>query len=199
MILIQDKLVSEELFEEEFVCNLTACKGACCVEGEGGAPLEESELQVLKQEFKHYKEFLTEEGKKELKSQGYWIEEEWNGEKIWSTPLMDNHGACAYVVYENGIALCGIEKAWKAGKTNFRKPVSCHLYPIRVQTLKNGTEALNYNRWKICGPACSNGKKLGVPVYQFLQEAIIRRYGEAFYAELDEVGKQWRGNKHHNI
>ena len=153
----------------------------------------------MKQEFKHYKEFLTEEGKKELKSQGYWIEEEWNGEKIWSTPLMDNHGACAYVVYENGIALCGIEKAWKAGKTNFRKPVSCHLYPIRVQTLKNGTEALNYNRWKICSPACSNGKKLGVPVYQFLQEAIIRRYGEAFYAELDEVGKQWRGNKHHNI
>jgi hypothetical protein len=195
MILIQDKLVSEELFEEEFVCNLDACKGACCVEGEGGAPLEESELQVLKKEFKHYKDYLTEAGKAELKDQGYWVEEEWKGEKIWSTPLMNQHGACAYVVYENGIALCGIEKAWKAGATNFRKPISCHLYPIRVQTLKNGTEALNYHRWKICSPACANGKKLGVPVYQFLKEAIIRKYGQAFYDEMDEIGRQWAAQK----
>jgi hypothetical protein len=192
MILIQNKLVSEDLLEEEFVCNLTACKGACCVEGEGGAPLEDEELKILQQERKKISPYLSAEGKVEMERQGMWVEENWLAEKYYSTPLLKPRGACIYAIFEGGIALCGIEKAWKEGKTRFRKPVSCHLYPIRINVLKNGTETLNYHRWSICSPACKNGKKLGVPVYQFLKEALIRKYGEAFYEELDAVAQQWK-------
>lgn len=192
MIVIQDKLISEDLLEEEFVCNLTACKGACCVEGDGGAPLEEFELEILEKEKKNYLPYLNAEGRAELKKQGLWVEEKWMGETYFSTPLLNERGACAYVVYEEGIAFCGIEKAWKEGATQFRKPISCHLYPIRISVLKDGTEALNYHEWSICNPACKNGKKLGVPVYVFLKEAIIRKYGESFYEALDDFAQHWK-------
>lgn len=193
MIVIQNVLVSEDLFEAEFACNLNACKGACCVEGDGGAPLDEDELPILDSIRKKVNPFLSKEGKEALDIQGNWVEENWNREKSWSTPLLNRKGACAYVVYENGIALCGIEKAWKAGAVDFQKPISCHLYPIRIHILKDGTEALNYHRWNICSPACTQGHKLSLPVYQFLKGPIVRKYGEDFYAELDSVGQAWIG------
>lgn len=184
MIIVQDKLVSDELVEEQFICNLTACKGACCWEGDSGAPLEAAELPVLAAIFEQIKPYLSPAGIAEIERQGtaVWFEQAAD----WGTPLIDN-GPCAYMTKNAlGIAQCGIEQAWRAGATDFRKPVSCHLYPIRVE--KNealGFEALNYDRWEICSPACELGKKEKVPVYQFLREAIVRKYGQDFYDELD--------------
>lgn len=184
MLLIQGKLVSEEIVEEAFVCNLNACKGACCWEGDFGAPLEEAELDILKAIQNALAPYLTEKGMDAIKKQGPF---QWSDEAgHFGTTLVEN-GPCAYMTYaENGIAQCGIEQAWKAGVVEFRKPVSCHLYPIRV--MKNPVvdfEALNYDRWDICSAACELGKELKVPVYRFLKEALVRKYGQEFYDELD--------------
>lgn len=184
MIIVQDKLVSDELVEEQFVCNLNACKGACCWEGDSGAPLEAAELPVLEAIFEQLKPFLSPAGIAAVEAQGtaLWYEHA----REWGTPLIDN-GPCAYMTKNAlGIAQCGIEQAWKAGAVDFRKPISCHLYPIRVQkNAEAGYEALNYDRWEICSAACELGKKEQVPVYQFLREAIVRKYGQDFYDELD--------------
>ena len=184
MIRVGDKRVSDELVEEQFICNLTACKGACCWEGDLGAPLEADELPVLKAIFEQVKPFLSPAGIREIEIQGTAVWFEKPGD--WGTPLIDN-GPCAYMTKNAlGIAQCGIEMAWKAGATDFRKPISCHLYPIRVEKNEEaGFEALNYDRWDICSPACELGKKEQVPVYQFLREAIVRTYGQDFYDELD--------------
>jgi len=186
MIIIQDKLVSDDLVEEQFVCNLSACKGACCWEGDFGAPLEEAELPVLDSIFEKVKPFLSPAGIAAVEAQGkyVWFEKA----EGWGTPLIDG-GPCAYMTYDAlGIAKCGIEQAWKAGATDFQKPISCHLYPVRVE--KNeviGFEALNYDRWDICSAACELGKKEQVPVYQFVKDALVRQYGQEFYDELDGV------------
>lgn len=184
MIIVQDKLVSDELVEEQFICNLTACKGACCWEGDSGAPLAAEELPVLAAIYEQVKPFLSPAGIQEIERQGtaVWFEIA----REWGTPLIDN-GPCAYMTKNAlGIAQCGIEQAWKAGATDFQKPISCHLYPIRVQKNEEiGFEALNYDRWDICSPACALGKKEQVPVYKFLQAAIVRKYGQDFYDELD--------------
>lgn len=184
MIIVQDKLVSDEVVEEQFVCNLNACKGACCWEGDFGAPLEAAELPVLEAIFEQVRPFLSPAGIAVIEAQGAAVWYEQAGE--WGTPLIDN-GPCAYMTQNAlGIAQCGIEQAWKAGATEFRKPISCHLYPIRVQkNAEVGFEALNYDRWEICSAACELGKKEQVPVYQFLREAIVRKYGQDFYDELD--------------
>lgn len=184
MLIVQDKLVSDDVVEENFICNLSACKGACCWEGDWGAPLEEEELGILDDIYEDVKPFLTPAGIAAIEAQGKhaWFEEmEGPG-----TPLIDG-GPCAYINYDDqGIAHCGIEQAWAAGATHFKKPISCHLYPIRVEKFESlGSEALNYDRWNICSAACTLGNKEKVPVYQFLKEAIIRRYGQDFYEELD--------------
>lgn len=184
MIIIQDKLVSDEVVEEHFICDLNACKGACCWEGDFGAPLAASELPILQRIYEQIKPFLLPEGIAAIEAQGayVWIEET----QDYATTLINN-GPCAYMTRtDSGIAQCGIEAAWRAGATDFQKPVSCHLYPIRVE--KNeiaGFEALNYDRWHICSAACTLGERAKMPVYRFLKEAIIRQYGEAFYEELD--------------
>jgi hypothetical protein len=184
MIIVQDKLVSDDVVNEQFVCNLTACKGACCWEGDSGAPLEKDELAILDGLFEQVKPFLSPAGIAAIEAQGkyVWFEEA----REYGTTLVDN-GPCAYMTLDpNGVAQCGIEHAWRAGVVEFRKPISCQLYPIRV--VKNeiaGFEALNYDRWEICSAACEKGKKEQVPVYVFLKEAIIRKYGEDFYEELD--------------
>jgi len=184
MIIIQDKLVSDELVEEHFICDLNACKGACCWEGDYGAPLDAEELPILKDIYELVKPWLLPEGIAALEAQGpyVWVEES----QGYATTLLNN-GPCAYMTRDAlGIAKCGIEQAWKAGATDFQKPVSCHLYPIRVE--KNeavGFEALNYDRWDICSAACTLGKKEKLPVYQFLKAAIVRKYGADFYEELD--------------
>jgi len=192
MILVQDKLVSDELVEQHFICNLNACKGACCWEGDFGAPLDPEELRVLDGIFEKVKPFLSPAGIAAIEAQGkyVWIEEA-DG---WGTTLIEG-GPCAYMTYDAlGIAKCGIEQAHKAGAIDFIKPISCHLYPIRVEKNEEiGFEALNYNEWDICSAACELGKKEKVPVYQFLKTAIIRKYGEAFYEELDAAAEFMRG------
>lgn len=180
MIKIGDVLVSDDIREKEFVCNLEKCKGACCVEGDLGAPLEEDELEILKEIYPKVKPYLTKEGIKAIEEQGTHILDE-DGD--FSTPTIGGK-ECAYALYdEKGILKCGIEQAYYDGKVTWKKPISCHLYPIRI-TKKKNFEAVNYHKWSICSPACSFGKELGVPVYKFLKEPLIRKYGQAWYNEL---------------
>jgi hypothetical protein len=185
MILIDDKLVSDDLFEKKFVCDLNACKGACCIEGDSGAPLKEEELGVLDDIFPEVKPYLRKEGIKAIEEQGTYIRDD-DGEFV--TPLIEG-AECAYVVFDDkGIAKCGIEQAWFDKKISFRKPISCFLYPIRVTSLKSG-DALNYHHWPICKPACSCGEKLDVKVFRFLKEPIITAYGEDFYNAMEEADR----------
>ena len=185
MIIIGDKLVSDELFEKKFVCDLSACKGACCVEGDSGAPLEEDELGILDDHYDAILPFMRKEGIKAIEEQGKYLIDT-DGDYV--TPLV-NEKECAFVTFsKDGTAKCAIEAAWEEGAIPFRKPISCHLYPIRVSKLKTG-EALNYHHWPVCKSACSLGKQLGVTVYRFLKEPLIRKYGEEFYDQLEEAGK----------
>ncbi len=181
MIAIEDKLISDDLKEKHFICDLNACKGACCVEGDGGAPLEKKELEQLKSIFEKVKPYLTVEGIATIEEFGSFVYDE--KEDSYSTTLI-NGKACAFVNYENGISFCGIEKAYKDKKIDFKKPISCHLYPIRVT--KHATyEALNYEKWDICKAACIKGALKKVPVYKFLKEPLIRKYGKEFYKALE--------------
>ena len=184
MIVVQDKLVSDDVVSEQFVCNLSACKGACCWEGDSGAPLEKAELAELDAIFEQVMPYLSPAGIAAIEVQGKYI---WYEEaQEWGTTLVDN-GPCAYMTLDTlGVAQCGIERAWRDGVVAFRKPISCQLYPIRVEKNEQvGFEALNYDRWDICSAACEKGKKEQVPVYVFLKDAIIRKYGVDFYEELD--------------
>ena len=181
MILVGKAVLSEDLRENFFVCDLEKCKGACCVEGDAGAPLEEEEIGVLDKIYPLIKGYLTEEGIETIERQGTWVYDQ-DGDKV--TPTIGDNGACAYALTdERGILKCGIEQAYLDGKVDFKKPISCHLYPIRI-TKYDDFEALNYDRWDICDAACVLGNKLGVPVYKFLKEPLIRKYGEGWYAEL---------------
>lgn len=188
MLIIEDVLISDDVVQEAFICNLTACKGACCWEGDFGAPLEAAELDTLKHIYKDVKPFLTEAGIRAIQKQGTYTYFE--DAEDFGTPLIDG-GACAYMTRDElGVAQCGIEQAYKAGKTDFRKPISCHLYPIRVTPAgENQMEVMNYDRWDICSAACSLGAKHQVPVYEFVREALIRKYGEAFYEALESTAK----------
>ncbi len=186
MLLIDDILVSDRLFTERFVCHLDKCKGVCCIEGDFGAPLETEELHTLERIYEDIKPFLRKEGLEVLEKEGLFTL--YKEEKSYGTPLLEN-GACAYLTYdEKGIALCGIELAWKAGATDFQKPISCHLYPIRIaRNEKKNFEAVNYEEWEICSDACKLGEELNVPVFRFLKEPLIRKYGEAFYEQLEDA------------
>ncbi|NJN78339.1 MAG: DUF3109 family protein [Saprospiraceae bacterium] len=192
MILIQEKiLVSLDVIEEQFLCNLDACKGACCWEGDSGAPLETEELETLDNIYETIKPYLRPEGIAAIEAQGKYVFTDEGNYKEYSTPLVDN-AACAYMTIDKqGIAKCGIEEAYLDKKVDFKKPISCHLYPIRISEF-DGVDAVNYERWDICSAACTAGKKAKLPVYQFLKEPFIRKYGEAAYEELDEVAKDWK-------
>lgn len=179
-------IVSEEIIERDFVCNLSACKGACCIEGEAGAPLTTEEVDILKELYPKIKPFLRKEGIEAIEKQGTHVE---IVPGDLETPLV-NGGECAYVTFnEHGIAGCGIEDAYNAGEIDFQKPVSCHLYPVRV-TEYSDFSALNYHRWSICDPACALGKELQVPVYKFVKKALIRKFGENWYAELEKIASE---------
>jgi len=192
MVVIGDVLVSDEVVSEKFVCNLNACKGACCWEGDFGAPITEAEKQILDDIYLSIKPFLSAEGQEVLENKGKYTYYKQVDE--WGTPLLNN-AACAYLTYsELGIAQCGIEKAYQAGATQFIKPISCHLYPIRVKNEIAGYEWLNYEKWNICSAACSLGKDLKIPVFQFVKSALIRKYGAAFYEELDAYYQMHFGN-----
>lgn len=183
MLIVQNILISDDVIQEQFACNLSACKGACCWEGDYGAPLAEEELPILQQIYSAVAPFLSEEGKAVIAKTGTsYYDEDAEG---YTTPLI-NGGPCVYMTYDaQGVALCGIEQAFFAGHIDFRKPISCHLYPIRVNSNKEGSfQALNYDRWDICSAACTKGKQEKIPVYEFVKEALIRAYGQAFYDEL---------------
>ncbi len=177
-------VVSEEILENHFLCDLNACKGACCVDGQAGAPLEEEETEILKGLFHKLKPYLRAEGVAAIEAQGTFVKGE-DGD--WETPLVDKK-ECAYVVYEKGVALCGIEKAHNDGAVDWKKPISCHLYPVRIREYSMLT-AVNYHRWEICDPACALGEKQQLPIYQFVKEALIRKFGSDWYAELEKVAK----------
>lgn len=181
MIEIDGKIVSADLLRECFACDLSQCRGICCVEGNAGAPLEDDEADILEREYPAYKPYMTPEGIAAVERQGFMVPDE---EGDSTTPLVDG-AECAYAYSENGVTLCAIEKAWAEGRTPFRKPISCHLYPIRLVRFSNGTVGLNYHRWSVCAAARACGKRLGIPVYKTLKEPIIRRFGEEFYRALE--------------
>lgn len=179
MIAIGHTLVSEELLEKMFVCDLDACKGICCVEGDFGAPLEKKELKLLEDVYEQVKPYMEPDGIKAIEKQGLHVKDD-EGED--TTPLV-NGKHCAFTVFENGTAKCAIEKAYKDKKIKFRKPISCHLYPVRITSYKN-YDAVNYHRWDICKPACKCGEKLQVPLFKFLKTPLINKYGKRWYDEL---------------
>lgn len=184
MIQIGKTLVSSEIKNELFVCDLEACKGACCVEGDLGAPLEIDELVEIEEVVDLVKPYLSEKSRGALEENGPYLLDE---EGDFSTTTVGG-AECAFAFYdEKGILKCGIEKAWQDGKTSFRKPISCHLYPIRLSKLYDKHIGINYSRWHICSPACTLGQSLGVPLYKFLKEALTRKFGQAWYEELVRV------------
>jgi hypothetical protein len=188
MVLLDEFVIDESLFSAYFSCNLVACKGACCVEGDAGAPLTGAEAQLLKQEVSQLQPYLLPQGLAAIQEQGVAVEDEWSGR---TTPLVRGR-ACAYAVFEDGTALCGIEKAWQAGATAFRKPISCQLYPIRVE-YRNDRIYLRYHHWDICQPACVQGQGSQMPVFRFLKAGLIRAFGSRFYDELESIYTSWPG------
>jgi len=187
MIQIGKTLVSEDIIEKQFVCDIEKCKGECCVQGDAGAPLIEEELQILEDIFEEVKPFITEKGIKAVEKYGTWTKDDFDE---FVTPLIDEK-ECAYTVFDSeGIAKCGIEDAYNAGKISWRKPSSCHLYPIRV-TDYTEFSAVNYHKWDICSDACVLGEKLKVPVYKFLEEPLINKFGKNWYKELEIVAEEY--------
>ena len=195
LIEIQDKIVSTQIFERKFVCDLNACKGACCVHGDAGAPLSIEEASIIEDDLEKIIPFMRPEGVKAVEEIGVFYMDQDNEP---ATTLV-NDEECAFVYFdENGITKCAIEAAHKAGVTDFKKPISCHLYPIRLKKFNDFT-AVNYDHWDICAPACKCGQELDVPVFRFLKEPIIRAFGEDFFQELTVVDEELRKNGNQSI
>ena len=187
MIIVGEALLSEDILEAHFACQLQQCKGDCCVQGDVGAPLEEAEISMIESELPAMMEVLPERSQAMLKSGPFWERDQDEEAVIRCHP----DGTCMFAISEQGITLCGMEQAWRQGLTAFRKPISCHLYPIIAKPGKHGDyENVNYEpREVMCSPACALGEKLQVPVYQFLKEPIIRKWGEEFWEALDTIAK----------
>jgi len=192
MIAIDNVLLSDSVVEEQFVCDLSACKGGCCVDGDCGAPLTEEETKIIAKTYPKIKSYLLPEYIAEVEKQGTHVIDDEYG---FVTPTI-NGGICVYAYTdEAGIVKCAFEKAWKEGKINFQKPISCHLYPIRIKEM-DGYDAVNYEpRKKLCKPACKLGRQLKIPVYKFLKDSITRKYGQDFYDTLDAVAKKMNADK----
>ncbi|MFC2151314.1 DUF3109 family protein [Bacteroidota bacterium] len=189
MMQVGNCIVGTELLEEDFLCNLDSCKGHCCVEGEAGAPLEAYEAELIEKYYPKFKKYLRDESIREIEKVGFSVIDKRDGEPV--TPLL-NGKECAYTIFEHGIAKCGIEKAFLKGKTSFQKPISCHLYPIRIKKLGDDMDALNYHFWNVCDPARKYGCKKKVKAYEFLKEALVRKYGEDWYVELLETADAYK-------
>jgi len=186
IVQVGDCLVSEAVLQEVFSCDINKCKGACCVEGEAGAPLTKKEAVFLERSWAKIKPFIPEKGQKAIVDQGTHVKG--FGDEL-ETPLVAGK-ECAYTVFsENGTAQCGIEKAYKAGVITENKPISCHLYPVRLKEYEKFV-AVNYHEWHICDAACSLGKELKKPVYEFVKEALIRKFGQAWYDDLVLAAKE---------
>lgn len=180
MIQVGNKIVSFKIFDSYFLCDIIKCKGACCIEGDSGAPLENEEKNILDNIFEKVKPYMQSEGIKAVEENGTSV---LDSDGDWVTPLIDGK-ECAYTYFENGIAKCAIEKAWLHKKIDFQKPVSCHLYPIRVTNYPT-FQAVNYHEWKICNCAVHKGNNEKLPVFVFLKQALIRKYGQDWYKELE--------------
>lgn len=191
MIAIHDLLVSEDILEKNFVCNLDKCKGECCRAGDTGAPLDADEIPVMESLMETVMPFIPQVSKDKIAKEGFWKRDD-------DYELVTNYhatGECVFVYYdEQKVLKCAIEKAYDLGLITWKKPVSCHLYPIRVEKLKNFV-ALNYHKWNICKPACKLGDELKVPIYKFVKDGIIRKFGEPFYEELDAIAQAWEKEK----
>jgi hypothetical protein len=184
MIQIDDKILSLDIFQKHFCCDLAKCLGACCVHGQSGAPLSQDEVIILEDILEKIAPYLKPEGLKSIKEQGVAVIDS-DGDLV--TPLIEGK-ECAYCISEKGISFCSIEKAWLDKKVDFRKPISCHLYPIRVKNYSTFL-GLNYDQWDVCEPARKLGLSKNLPVYKYLKDAITRAYGEEFYNQIEEAAK----------
>ncbi len=181
MIEIGRTILSRDIFEEHFLCDLLSCKGACCVEGDSGAPLTNEEAEIIEREYPNFRQYISGKHQHEIEKQGFTVVDK-DGDRV--TPLINN-GQCVYTFTdERGIVKCGIEKAFFDGKTTFRKPVSCHLFPIRITSYQR-FDAVNYQELAICASGKTCGKAAKLPLYKFLKEPLIRKYGEEWYADVE--------------
>jgi hypothetical protein len=184
MISLGNTIISDEIFVEKFICDLNKCKGSCCWEGDYGAPLDENELNILVEIYPKIKEYLSDESITQIEEFGHYVY--FNPAKTFATPVLNN-GACVYLSKgEAGLFECAIQKAYNNGVVDFYKPISCHLYPIRITSYKD-YDALNYDRWDICKAACSLGAKEKVPIFRFVKDALIRKYGQEYYDEMENI------------
>ena len=191
MIEIEDKIISDDLFEKKFVCDLQKCKGVCCVEGDSGVPLTKKEILDIDKNISKIKTEMSPTGLSILEKKDFYYVDS-DGDQVTS---LINEKECVFVVYDqNKIAKCSIESAFRKNKINFNKPISCHLYPIRVKKYKN-FQAINVDSWHICQPACKCGTELNVPVFKFLKNAIVRSWGLNFFQQLDSVYDQFFNQK----
>ena len=203
IIEIGDILLSSEILTEHFACDYEKCRGVCCVIGDSGAPMEEAEVEVLEREWPAYQGLMTEVGRRCVGAKGF-FEIDRDGDMV--TPIMEMSAGereatgmavvmegsdlpCAYAMFEQGNCLCAVERAWCQGKSRFKKPISCSLYPIRVSQFSTGQKALNLHRWAICRTAFDKGKREGVKVYQFLKGPLTEAFGEEFYSQLCEAAR----------
>lgn len=191
MLQIEKTIISESIISDEFVCNINKCKGECCVAGSAGAPLETKELKVLDKLNKKIIPYLSDKGRASLEDQGNYVK---GNDGSWETPLIQGK-ECAYTIFDDlGQAKCGIEKAFNQGAINWQKPISCHLYPIRVQEYSEFT-AVNYHKWSVCDSACDLGSELKIPIYKFVKNALIRKFGKKWFNKLSLFAKEWRNKK----
>lgn len=196
MIVIDNKQISDDVVESQFVCDLAKCKGGCCEDGDAGAPLEDEELDIVLAMYEKIKTYLTDASIKEIERKGKYV---YDREFGWVTPTLDSDNEiCVYGIREkDGMIKCAFEQAYYAGIIPWKKPISCHLYPITTKKGKYGNyERINYEpREKLCNPACVQGKKIKVRTYEFLKEPLVRKYGEEFYAALDKAAKEYFSEK----
>lgn len=188
MLIVENCIVSEDIADNCFGCDIAQCKGQCCVEGDCGAPLEDKEIAILRQIYPMVKPYMTSEGIKVVETEGV---SSLDNAAEPCTPLINNR-ECAYVTWgDDGTAFCAIERAYREGKIDFKKPISCHLYPIRIDEYGEFT-AVNYHKWDICHCATLQGKRTGTPLYQYLKEPLIRKFGDTWYQELvREIHKKY--------
>ena len=193
IIQIDDCLISEEILTEYFACDYEKCKGCCCIIGDSGAPMEECEAEAIEKNYHIFSPLMSDKGRQAVADKGF-FEIDMDGDMV--TPLVSGSEECAYTLFdEEGNCFCSMERCWFQGKGDFRKPISCWLYPIRITQLSNGTRALNLHRWHICQDAFARGKKEKIRVYEFLREPIERYFGEDFYEALSEAAKRLNGEE----
>ncbi len=179
MLMIDNILVSDDLKDTYFACNLHACHGNCCVDGDAGAPLEEEEISIIEDYLDDIRPYMNERGRSAVEQNGIF---EYDVDGVFVTPLV-NDAECAFVFFENGISFCAIEKAYLEGKITFQKPISCHLYPIRLSKVGE-YEAVNYHKWHVCAPALIKGDVEGDPLFSYLKAPLTRKFGAAWYEKL---------------